>query len=582
MKYSFVIPTYTGQQTHYKMLFNDCLDSFTKFNGTDHEIIVTEDGGAMQQAVKEECERRGIKCILHPENTGFPRNVNRGVKAATGDVVIIVNNDIIFTHPVLDGFKEAFDVHPRIGIVGALLFYPNGTIQHGGILKHGAGFHHRGYQKHLIHAPEVQQPGYLIAVTGALFGIKREMFDQIGLFKDDYFLACDDTEYCMRAWTFDWRSYYSPKIRAIHVEGGTRGARVEDKIKYYRQWWIEENKTCKKFQIDILKFDLPSIHSKVASANIEVMGVTMAEPEPLQKMVFEGQQTPPPKSQTVLIRRTAALGDLIMATGVIKAVKKKHPDARIIVSTVCGDVLKNNPNVDLVVKSPEGIQANHFYDLDMSYENNPITPVWEAYSKTAFGEVIPEASQIEMFSGDAEYNTVKFKLGSIDPARDRVILVHMSVSWGNRTWPRHQWLEVSRKLVEIGYKVIVIGRGGDFKSDLYPNVLNLVDYLSLGEIRELCKRSACFVGMDSGMLHIAQTTDVPIVGLFTVANPQYRIIKRTSRTIALIPSSPCKFCLHRKNPPVTYVDCQYGDNHCLKEITSDQVVKEVTDCARKR
>jgi GT2 family glycosyltransferase/ADP-heptose:LPS heptosyltransferase len=550
---------------------------------TDYEIIVCEDGGPKKEEVKQECERRGIRAIISSYNGGFAKNVNQGIRESSGEIVVLVNNDVQFTKPVTRKIRDSFEVNGRIGIVGSLLFYPHGTIQHGGIYILNNTFSHRGWHKTYVQAPEVHQPGYLMGCTGALLALRKEMIEEIGLLNEKYFLSCEDTEYCLRAWSRDWRVYYNPEVTAIHAEGHTRGKTHDEKIKYHREWWIKELDTWGKFQEDLSRYDLNRIQEKVTHANAEAMGVPIERQMGADRMVFQGTGvigvTDKKASKTILVRRTGALGDALLASGVIKKLKKDNPEAEIVVSSICGDVFRGNPNVSKVVRSLEGVQADKFYDLDLSYEMNPKVPVWEAYSRTVFGEAVLDASAIEMYSTELDWQTTKAKLGSINPDKDNVAVLHMGVGWPSRTWAKHSWQNVVSRLAQK-FKVIVIGRGGDFRADHMANVLNLVDHLSIFEVRELCARASVFVGMDSGMLHVAQTTDVPIVGLFTVANPTFRVVPRPTKTVALIPKSSCRFCLHEQNPPVTYVECKYKTNHCLIEITPDDVVSETEAIAR--
>ena len=204
MKFSYVIPSIN--QT--KMLINDCIDSLLKHeNLAGDEIIVVDDGSPshIQSVVKAECERRGVTVILRPANGGFPIAANEGIRAATGDVVVMVNNDVQFIEPVKKKIIASFERDSKIGIVGSLLLYPHGTIQHGGIVAVGnGGFTHRGWHRKPEEVSDFCKGSYLIGVTGALFAMKRPMLNQIGLFNEKYFLSCDDTEYCLRAWANGW------------------------------------------------------------------------------------------------------------------------------------------------------------------------------------------------------------------------------------------------------------------------------------------------------------------------------------------------------------------------------------------
>lgn len=581
MKISWIIPTVN----QYNLLFNGCIDSFTKHHGKDHEIIVIDDGSqpVVQEQIQGECQRRNIKCILNQKNSGFSTTVNKGIRASTGDIVVLVNNDIVFTQPIEKQIQDAFERHPRIGVVGSLLFYPHGTIQHAGIITpDGCSFTHRGWHKTLDQAPEVLNPGYFFAVTGALFSIKRTMLDEIGLLNENFFIAFEDTEMCLRAWKNDWRVFYDPKIQAIHAEGATRGRVDSDKQTKYRQWYLKELETLGKFRVEIKKYDLNRIFGAVSRCNAELTRLPSSPDVEAERIVFGGSSPVmlADDSPKIAVRRLGAIGDVLFTTGVIRQIKIKNPKHKIIVSTAFPDVFRGNPNVETVVRSLDGVKVEKVYDLDLVYENNPKMPIWEAYARSVFGNCDFDVRP-EMFSGDGDLLSVKQKLaGAVDLNLDSVIVVHMSTSWPSRMWPQESWNEVTKALSGCGYKVVVVGSGKDFRSEMFYNVYNMHEKFNILEIRELCKRAKAFVGMDSGMLHIAQTTEIPIVGLFTVANPKYRIFNRANKTVALVPKLECRFCLHEQKPPVTFVSCKYGSNHCLHDITPNDVIQTIKDIAR--
>lgn len=189
MKISFVIPSYTKTDAHFRMLFNDCIDSLLRHHPKeeDYEIIVCEDGGAQAEQVRLECQRRGIRSIISSYNGGFSKNVNQGIRESTGEIVVLVNNDVQFTKPVTRNIRSSFETGERVGIVGSLLFYPNDTIQHGGIIFVNGGFTHRGWHKTYAQAKEVHHANYMVGCTGALLALKKEMIEEIGLLNERYF-----------------------------------------------------------------------------------------------------------------------------------------------------------------------------------------------------------------------------------------------------------------------------------------------------------------------------------------------------------------------------------------------------------
>jgi GT2 family glycosyltransferase/ADP-heptose:LPS heptosyltransferase len=565
MKLSFVIPSINRPD-----LTNACLASFSRHHGGNHEIIVVDDGSSteIREEMKVLASEWGVTLIQRETNGGFAKAVNEGIAKATGDVVVLVNNDIEFTERVDKQIVEAFQKDPKIGIVGGLLFYPDGKIQHGGIFFHEAArmFSHRGW--HADYDPKVLKPEYILGVTGALFAIRKEMIDQIGNLDESYFVACEDTEYCLRAWSSGWRVFYSPAIKAIHAEGATRGRTEADKISKYRAWYMKEMEGLKKFQEDLKGYDFIGLSNGISSLNMPKIFNT-ADRWIFQKNPHEHPFRSPTPPETIVVRRTGALGDVILATGVIRKLKQLAK-GKVIVETQCGEVFRHDPQV-IAVKSAAGIKRDRFVDLDLAYEKRPNVPIWEAYAQEA--AVAGESLDPELFSGDADLKTLKHKLGSVDLWIDRVAVIHAAGrTWDNRKWPERNWVAVANELNNQGLKVVTVGRSGDF---VLPG-LSLVDELTIHEIRELCKRAVVFVGMDSGILHVAQTTEVPIVGLFTVADPAYRVISREAKTLALVPKTECRFCLHNQRPPVTFVSCEYGTNHCLSGISVGDVVESVS------
>lgn len=582
MKFSIVIPNITKNEEKLKLL-SSCLSSFFDYHKGSQfleEVIIVDDGSSKsyQDRIKLISDSYGVKLIAKEKNEGFSTTVNAGIKLANGDIVLLVNNDISFTQDVLSAFNEAFEKDQKIGIVGSLLFYPNGTIQHGGILRMGHAFTHAGWHKQYAHAPETHHLKYMIGVTGAMFGIRQTMIHDIGMFDETFFMACEDTQFCIRAWQGGWKVLYEPKIKAIHIEGGTRGASTHEKLSASidtRNWYIQELKTNEKFLNWLKTIDLKEIDRRVSEANLVKQEDVKIEPIEQKQTVVENL-LPKVGSKIIGIRRTGALGDVLMATPVIKELKRRYPNSYIMMATHCPDAVNGNQNISRIVREISEIQkeTDIIYDLDMAYEMNPKMSVVDAYSKVVFGHPLSDRF-LELSSGIEHFQQIMPLIStSVNFDRDKIVVVHMAVSWANRTWPKEYWASVVKNLATRGYKILVVGRGGDFRSELISGVINLVDRLSIPQVREIIKRANVFIGPDSGLMHVAQTTQTPIVGLFTVANPDYRVTRPNNFT-PLIPKSTCKFCLHDEKPPVTFVGCRVGTLQCLKEITPAEIIKAV-------
>jgi len=151
-------------------------------------------------------------------------------------------------------------------------------------------------------------------------------------------------------------------------------------------------------------------------------------------------------------------------------------------------------------------------------------------------------------------------------------------SWKERELSINVWYEVVRFLLNKNYKVIVVGKEGDLCTPVTnDNFFNLIDKLTLSEIHQLIMSAKMFIGIDSGILHIAQCTNTKLIGIFTCVDPKTRIF-RQHYTKSVVPTSECKFCLTYKiKPPVTKMKCETGTLECCKSITSKMIIKAVKE-----
>ncbi len=271
MRHSIVIPTYGRAD-----LVRTCLTSLKKHEpGDNYEVIVVDDGSSLEEQRKllnlknELAAVIPFKLILEHKNKGFAATVNVGMKETVGTIVTLVNNDIVFIQPMLDAIERSFpfSFDYTVGIVGALLTYPNGTIQHGGLHYSPGSNAFLDYYKHKRPDPKRDIFRFELAVTGALFSIKSELIIAIGYLNEDFFLACEDTEYCLRAWKKKYRVVFSPEVRAIHAEGATRGNTPVAKQKKGPQWHKKELESIKKFRELLKTYDVEAMQKMVTGLN---------------------------------------------------------------------------------------------------------------------------------------------------------------------------------------------------------------------------------------------------------------------------------------------------------------------------
>jgi GT2 family glycosyltransferase len=202
-------------------------------NYSDLEVIVIDDGTTDPKVIKlydqMEQSKLPFKCIIKPGSFNFSRQVNRGFAAATGQLVLLLNNDIEVIDP--DWLREmvsCFD-YPGVGIVGARLLYPDRRLQHAGTiigLRNGLAAHWFVGRPESYSGPmaRLHMRQSLTAVTGACMLISRSCIEAVGNFDEVKFpVAYNDVDFCLRAVAKGFRIVWTPFATLTHRESMSRG-----------------------------------------------------------------------------------------------------------------------------------------------------------------------------------------------------------------------------------------------------------------------------------------------------------------------------------------------------------------------
>jgi GT2 family glycosyltransferase len=175
----------------------------------------------------------------------FSRMVNLGVAATTAEVVLLMNNDIEVTLP---GQLEKIIEHamrPEVGVAGARLLYPDGRVQHAGVLlRSGLDHQHRVMAQHVLRGAPGTADGYLHAlrsvrnyqaVTGALMATRRTVFENAGGFDEvNLPVEYNDVDYCLKVRALGLRVVAVPTDGIIHAESSTRGTETTTEVRAMR------------------------------------------------------------------------------------------------------------------------------------------------------------------------------------------------------------------------------------------------------------------------------------------------------------------------------------------------------------
>ncbi|HBM43980.1 MAG TPA: hypothetical protein DD373_09825 [Halomonas sp.] len=248
-KVSLIIPTRNGLQ-----LTRQCIESIVeKTTYPDYEIIVIDNGSDDPDTLRYfetlKADDR-IRVIRDERPFNYSALNNAGVKQAHGDIIGLLNNDLEVISPEWLTEMVSHALRPEVGAVGARLWYPDDTLQHGGVILGiggWAGHAHKGFSK--------GSPGYVgrmslisdfSAVTAACLVVQKNRFEAVGgLNETELQVACNDVDLCLRLREAGYRNVFTPYADLYHHESATRGfedtpekkARFEKERQYMIQRW---------------------------------------------------------------------------------------------------------------------------------------------------------------------------------------------------------------------------------------------------------------------------------------------------------------------------------------------------------
>ena len=236
-KVSLLIPT-----RDYLDILSTCIDSILeKTDYPNYEILVLDNESREPETLKyfESIREKGCRIIPCPGAFNYSQINNRGSVAADGELVGFLNNDL----EVIDGSwlteMVAQAMRADIGAVGPKLLYPDGRLQHAGVLI-GVG-HVAAHAFRLFDNDPATGPlrAHLVqnysAVTAACLIVRKEVFNQVGGFDDvDLSITNNDVDLCIKIREVGYRNLYTPFAALIHHESASRGPEdTPEKVERY-------------------------------------------------------------------------------------------------------------------------------------------------------------------------------------------------------------------------------------------------------------------------------------------------------------------------------------------------------------
>ena len=234
-----------------------CIDSITaKSTYSNYEILVVENNSKKEETFacykRLESTQPRVRIITWDGSFNFSAINNFAVKAASGSFLLFLNND---TEVITPGWMEqmlSFAQRKDTGCVGVKLYYPDGTIQHAGVV---LGF--QGIAAHSFCRFDGNSTGYMgravgaqnvSAVTAACMMLRKTIFEEVDGFDETLAIAFNDIDLCMKVRDAGYKNIFNPAAELIHHESKSRGLedtpekqeRFGNEIQVFRKKWGKE------------------------------------------------------------------------------------------------------------------------------------------------------------------------------------------------------------------------------------------------------------------------------------------------------------------------------------------------------
>lgn len=235
-----------------------CIKSIVeKSTWENYEIIVVENNSETKEIFSyyEELKNNPqIKVITYDGEFNYSRINNLGVSQATGDYVLLLNND---TQVITVNWMEELLMYAQrqdVGAVGGKLYYGDKTIQHAGVViglgahRTAGHVHYRQKRENLGYMGRLCYAQNMTAVTGACLMVKKALYEEAGGLDESFAVSLNDVDFCLKLRSMGYLNVFTPFAELYHFESISRGLddkgasaeRYNDESARFRKKWEKE------------------------------------------------------------------------------------------------------------------------------------------------------------------------------------------------------------------------------------------------------------------------------------------------------------------------------------------------------
>jgi GT2 family glycosyltransferase len=213
----------------------DCLGSLERQTSDEFEVILVDNSG--RGRVREACAApRGVTIIENDRNVGFGAAINQGFRRSRAPFLAALNDDAVAHPGWIQALLDAMEPHPEAGMCASrILLAGDGRLDSAGML-----ISRDGSTKQRGHGEDpdaFNRPEETLLPSGCAALYRRNMLDDIGLFDEEFFLYCEDSDLGLRAQWAGWKCLYAPGAVVEHRYSHSAG-----RASALKAYYVERNR----------------------------------------------------------------------------------------------------------------------------------------------------------------------------------------------------------------------------------------------------------------------------------------------------------------------------------------------------
>lgn len=231
---TIIVPVYNAPDA-----VERCLQSvLTRTDLTRHRVLMINDGSSderVQPLLDRFARNPGFHLMINPQNMGYTRTINRGIRWAAEDDILLLNSDTIVHDGWIEGMRKVAFGTPKAGTVTAMgdnsgaFSFPTSNI----VNPKPDDMSYDDWARRIISFTEESDPIDVPTGNGFCMYIRRDLMDHIGLFDEEAFPRGygEENDFCMRTIKAGWKNFISPHAYVYHQRTASFGAEKEGLMK---------------------------------------------------------------------------------------------------------------------------------------------------------------------------------------------------------------------------------------------------------------------------------------------------------------------------------------------------------------